>query len=126
MKTEDKHHDPDASISNHSATVRPIETASWEKCSSVISVDADRCPKCGFEPTASAGVRFLGGCSLFTLAVGTPLAFLITLLTLVGGQWLGALVSLVIFVPPLGVSAVIIWGWHRQNTQKPTNTGLLR
>lgn len=99
------------------------ETGTCQKCSSTISVEATRCPECGYEPSTGIGKSILS-----VLALGGLLFFgliaLSSLLLLTNGNFLGAIGVFVLFGSGAGISGFVLYALSRQSERIPVNDEL--
>jgi hypothetical protein len=96
-----------------------------EKCDSVISTEAKRCPECGYEPSSSILVTIIGVISI-PLFLFCLLLLIIVPITMIGGslEFTSGLVVIAIF----GVGALffgaILWAWQNQDKRTPTDSSI--
>lgn len=77
------------------------ETGKCEKCASEISVEADRCPECGYEPSTSGWIRSIG--------VGVSFVASILLVGLIAIIWLTVFVGTLALTD--GIIATLFFGF---------------
>ena len=100
------------------------ETGSCEKCDSQISVKADRCPECDYEPSNSILVKLIGMVSI-PVFLFSLLMMLIGIILVFDGLEIGtALLTITIFGVVATVSGVILWAWQNQDRRRPTDSTL--
>lgn len=76
-------------------------TGKCEKCASEISLDADRCPECGYEPSTSGWIRSIG--------VGVSVVASILLLGLIAIIWLTVFAGTLALTD--GIIATLLFGF---------------
>ena len=106
-----------------SETKTPKETGSCEKCDSHISLEADRCPECGYEPANhGAIVSIIAGLSVGLAILFAGLILIVWVVTIGSGFPISEALILTAFFALFILPSAII-GFLLSNKERKTPTG---
>lgn len=98
------------------------ETGTCGKCNSIISVDADRCPECGYEPSSMGIIRGLLGLGAFGVFMFCILLVVIMPILMFDSLALtSGILGLLFFGGGAAVSGFFLYGLYLRSQRTPVD-----